>query len=288
VGPLHALAGGDLRRAQVRRAAARRAEALERLRLILAEPDHEPPQPSQPPPATVRGPSLLKVSLVVTLVVGPATLVATRSGWWPLTMVGWIAEGWCILLCIHEFAHYAMARLVGENPRLPVVARTVEAAVELRRPPGSGLELSRISAAGPAAAALAAAASVTLYASFGWSGLLWWAAAVSLITLANLLPVADVDGNTFLGPSVRWIAPIGFGFGVGIYLLLVVIGLPSVLLAAAAVIALGASLAPFVRAGPYWGGAPAARLMLGMGWLAMFLYLGFVGVVGLNWLIPLG
>lgn len=283
LGPLHSLAGDDLRKAHVNQVRARRAESLERLRVILADPNHAPAPRGQPQPALVKGLSLLKVSLVVTL----AAILVTLNGWWPLTIGCWVAEGWCVLLCIHEFAHFFVARSLGENPRLPVVTRWVEAAVELRARPASGLALSRISAAGPVAVALGAAASVTLYASFRWSGLLWWAAAASLITVANLLPVANLDGSTFLGPSARWFAVLGVGFGVGVYVILVILGLPSVVLAAAAVIALGAGLAPFVRAGPYWQGAPGARLLLGLGWLAVFLYVGFVAVIGMNWLIPL-
>jgi hypothetical protein len=143
-----------------------------------------------------------------------------------------------------------------------------------------------MAAAGPIAGALAAAASLILYAQYPWSGFLWWAVGSSLATVAQLYPWTGTDGLKFLAPSARWFAPVGLALGIGAYLILMLAGLASVLLTAAVVIAVGAQLAPVVRI-PYSRASAPVGLTLGVSWAVVTLYTGFVLMIGVNWLLPL-
>ncbi len=283
-GPFGAVAGDQSRSGAFKRFfRARRVEGLERLRLILADPSGSAPPPGPPEGPPLKGPSLLKVAVVISLV----TAVVTLIGWWPLTLACWVLEGYCLMVCIHEFAHFFAARRQGNHPDLPVVTQWVGAAVKPHPRPSTGVALAQVAAAGPVAGALAAAVSLTLYARYPWSGFLWWAVGSSLISVANLYPLTEADGLKFLAPSARWFAPVGLALGLGAYVILVLSGLASVLLAAALVIAVGARLAAVVRV-PYMQASAPVGLTLGVGWLAALLYTGFVFMVGMNWLIPLG
>ncbi len=282
-GPLAALTGDESRSGTFKQFfKARRVEKLERLRAILTDPSGSAPAPGPPEGPPLKGPSLLKVTVVMSLVTGLVTL----SRWWPLTLVCWILEGLCLMVCIHEFAHFFEARRQGNHPDPPVLTGWTGAAVKPHPVPPTGVALAQMAAAGPIAGALAAAASLILYARYPWSGFLWWAVGSSLVTVAQLYPWTGTDGLKFLAPSARWFAPVGLVLGIGAYVILMLGGLTSVLLAAAVVIAVGARLAPVVRV-PYSHASALVGLTLGLSWAVVSLYTGFVVMIGMNWLLPI-
>jgi hypothetical protein len=283
LGPLGALAGDESRSGVFKRfIKTRRLEGLQRLRAILTDPTGSAPPPGPPEGPPLKGPSLLKVAVVLSLVTGLVTL----SRWWPLTLLCWVLEGFCLIVCIHEFAHFFEARRQGNHPDLPVLTGWTGAAVKPHPLPPTGVALAQMAAAGPIAGALAAAASLILYGQYHWSGFLWWAVGSSVVTLAQLYPLTGTDGQKFLAPSARWFAPVGLALGIGAYVILMLAGLSSVLLAAAVVIGIGARLAPVVRV-PYSQASAPVGLSLGFGWAAVSLYTGFVLMIGVNWLLPL-
>ncbi|HYS28175.1 MAG TPA: hypothetical protein VEQ12_01555, partial [Candidatus Limnocylindria bacterium] len=214
------------------------------------------------------------------------TAVVTVTHWWPLTLACWVVEGYCLIIFIHEFAHFLQARQQGNHPDLPVLTGWTGAAVKPHPVPPTGVALAQMAAAGPIAGALAAAASLILYARYPWSGFLWWAVGSSLVTVAQLYPWTGTDGLKFLAPSARWFAPVGLVLGIGAYVILMLGGLTSVLLAAAVVIAVGARLAPVVRV-PYSHASALVGLTLGLSWAVVSLYTGFVVMIGMNWLLPI-
>ena len=283
LGPLGAVAGDESRSGVFKRfIKTHRMEGLQRLRAILTDPNGTAPAPGPPEGPPLKGPSLLKVTVVMSLVTGLVTL----SRWWPLTLVCWVLEGFCLIVCIHEFAHFFEARRQGNHPDPPVLTGWTGAAVKPHPRPPTGVALAQMAAAGPIAGALAAAASLILYASYPWSGFLWWAVGSSVVTVAQLYPWTGTDGQKFLAPSARWFAPVGLALGIGAYVILMMAGLTSVLLAAAVVIGVGARLAPVVRV-PYSHTTAPSGLTLGFSWAAVSLYAGFVFIVGMNWLLPL-
>jgi hypothetical protein len=283
LGPLGAVAGDESRSGVFKRfIKTHRMEGLQRLRAILTDPNETAPAPGPPEGPPLKGPSLLKVTVVMSLVTGLVTL----SRWWPLTLVCWVLEGFCLIVCIHEFAHFFEARRQGNHPDPPVLTGWTGAAVKPHPRPPTGVALAQMAAAGPIAGALAAAASLILYASYPWSGFLWWAVGSSVVTVAQLYPWTGTDGQKFLAPSARWFAPVGLALGIGAYVILMMAGLTSVLLAAAVVIGVGARLAPVVRV-PYSHTTAPSGLTLGFSWAAVSLYAGFVFIVGMNWLLPL-
>jgi len=283
LGPLGAVAGDESRSGVFQRfIKTHRMEGLRRLRAILTDPNGVAPAPGPPEGPPLKGPSLLKVTVVMSLVTGLVTL----SRWWPLTLVCWILEGLCLMVCIHEFAHFFEARRQGNHPDPPVLTGWTGAAVKPHPRPSTGVGLAQIAAAGPIAGAVTAAASLILYARYPWSGFLWWAVGSSVVTVAQLYPWTGSDGQKFLAPSARWFAPVGLALGMGAYVILMMAGLTSVLLAAAVVISVGARLAPLVRV-PYAQASAPVGLTLGFSWAAVSLYTGFVLMIGVNWLLPL-
>jgi len=283
LGPLGAVAGDETRSGVFRRfIKTHRMEGLQRLRTILTDPNGVAPAPGPPEGPPLKGPSLLKVAVVMSLVTGLVTL----SRWWPLTLVCWILEGFCLMVCIHEFAHFFEARRQGNHPDPPVLTGWTGAAVKPHPRPSTGVGLAQMAAAGPIAGAVTTAASLILYARYPWSGFLWWAVGSSVVTVAQLYPWTGTDGQKFLAPSARWFAPVGLALGIGAYVILMMAGLTSVLLAAAVVISVGARLAPLVRV-PYAQASAPVGLTLGFSWAAVSLYTGFVLMIGVNWLLPL-
>jgi Zn-dependent protease len=122
---------------------------------------------------------------------------------------GWsFAIGFVALLLLHELGHYVEARREGLRPQLPVFIPFLAAYVRYTR--GNPWQTARVALAGPIAGGLAALAFYLVAQGNGSQLLEALAFTGFFLNLANLAPVAILDGG-HIWRSAGWLRRGGGG-----------------------------------------------------------------------------
>ena len=212
---------------------------------------------------------IFKVPALATL--GSALVSLVAYGLWG----GWtFAIGIVLMIFIHEMGHVVEIRRQGMQATAPIFIPFLGAAIFQRSHPTTAINQALIGIAGPIAGTLGASAALIAYAGTHYTGLLVWAYFGFFINLFNLIPFAMLDGGWILAPVSKWVQVAGLAVLVGLFLLQLVSPIVIILFLIGIPMLIQRFRNPALDA-HLTSGPVAARVGLGVAWLALAVYLAF-------------
>lgn len=212
---------------------------------------------------------LVKIPALGTLITALISLGAYALFFGP-----WFGAGLVLMIFVHEMGHVLEIRRQGMKATAPIFIPFVGAAIFQRQLAADALKQAQIAIAGPLAGTVGATAAFVLFAATGWPQWLLFAYLGFFLNLFNMLPLGFLDGGWIMGAVSKWFQVVGAA------------------LIAAAVIFLHFRVSPFLiflailmiptiiarfrndKLPYYQSVSPAAKLGVGIAWLALSLYLG--------------
>jgi Zn-dependent protease len=249
-------------------------------------PIHSSPEPRQPRRdligwlgsgalavwAVVKYGLLLAVKIpAMTTLLSAAISVAA----WSVIFGWWAAVALVVMIFVHEMGHVVEIRRQGMQATAPIFIPFMGAAIFQRSHPTDALRQAQIGIAGPIAGTIGASVAFLFFNSTHAPIFLVAAWFGFYLNLINLIPAGMLDGGWILAPVSRWLLVAGYGLIlVGVFVLHAF----SVVLIVIALLGLPQLIARF-RGGesPYYTSVPdSAKWALGLSWLGLVLYLGFM------------
>lgn len=214
---------------------------------------------------------LLKLPAFATL----ASALVSVGAWALLYGSWWAGLAIVAMIFLHEMGHVLEIRRQGMQASAPIFVPFLGAAIFQRSHPTDALRQAQIGIAGPVAGTIAATIAWLVFIDTHNPILLFAAWFGFLINLFNMLPVWQLDGAWVLAPVSPWFQVAGIAaIVVGVFFLHVL----SVIAIIIGLLAIGTARAAFRNAkNPYYTSVPsAARWALGLSWLGLVVYLGFM------------
>jgi Zn-dependent protease len=211
-----------------------------------------------------------KIPAVTTLVSAVISV-----GAWSLLLGPWAAVALVAMIFVHEMGHVVEIRRQGMHATAPIFIPFMGAAIFQRSHPTDAVKQAQIGIAGPIAGTVGASVAFLFYTSTHSPIFLVAAWFGFFLNLINLIPAGMLDGGWILAPVSRWLLVAGYGLiAVGVFVLHAF----SVLLLVIALIGLPQLIARFRGAeSPYYASVPvSAKWALGLSWLGLVLYLGYM------------
>jgi len=204
-----------------------------------------------------------------------ASALVSVGAWALLYGSWWAGLAVVVMIFVHEMGHVVEIRRQGMAATAPIFIPFLGAAIFQRAHPTDALRQAQIGIAGPIAGTIGATVAWILFIDTQNPILLFAAWFGFLINLFNMLPAWQLDGAWILAPVSPWFQVAGIAaIVVGVFFLHIL----SVIAIIIAVLAISTTLAGFRNANnPYYTSVPApARWALGLSWLGLVLYLGFM------------
>jgi Zn-dependent protease len=187
----------------------------------------------------------------------------------------WFAVALVVMILVHEMGHVVEIRRQGMQATAPIFIPFMGAAIFQRSHPTDALKQAQIGIAGPIAGTLGASVAFLFYTTTHSPIFLVAAWFGFFLNLINLIPAGMLDGGWILAPVSRWLLVAGYGLiAIGVFVLHAF----SVLLLVIALLGLPQLIARFrVAESPYYTSVPdSAKWALGLSWLGLVLYLGYM------------
>ena len=212
----------------------------------------------------------VKVPALTTLVSAVVSI-----GAWSLVLGPWSALALVVMIFVHEMGHVVEIRRQGMQATAPIFIPFLGAAIFQRSHPTDALKQAQIGIAGPIAGTLGASVAFLFFTSTQSPIFLVAAWFGFFLNLINLIPAGMLDGGWILAPVSRWLLVAGYGLILfGVFFLHAF----SVVLFLIALLGLPQLIARFrVGESPYYTSVSSgAKWALGLSWLGLVLYLGFM------------
>ena len=196
-------------------------------------------------------------------------------GAWSLILGPWAAVALVVMIFVHEMGHVVEIRRQGMQATAPVFIPFMGAAIFQRSHPTDALRQAQIGIAGPIAGTIGATIAFIFYTSTHSPIFLVAAWFGFFLNLINLIPAGMLDGGWILAPVSKWLLVAGYGLiAVGVFFLHAF----SVVLLIIALLGLPMLIARFRNGdSPYYTSVAAgAKWAIGLAWLGLVLYLGFM------------
>jgi Zn-dependent protease len=190
----------------------------------------------------------------------------------------WTGVGIVLMIFVHEMGHVLEIRRQGLKATAPLFIPFLGAAIFQRNMPQDALKQAQVAIAGPALGTVGATAAFVLYAATGWPQWLLFAWIGFLLNLFNMLPLGFLDGGWIMGAVSKWFQLVGAALlAVAVLFLHFAI---SPFLIFIAILMIPTIIARFRNDSlPYYRSVtPAAKVGVGVAWLALTLYLGIAMV----------
>lgn len=188
-----------------------------------------------------------------------------------------VAAGLVLMILLHELGHVFEIRRQGMKATAPIFIPFLGAAIFQREHATDPIKQAQIGIAGPIAGTVAATAAFVLYGATHWDVLLFWAWIGFYINLFNLIPFGMLDGGWILAPVSKWFQV----FGLVVLGALVLVAHLNPFLLIFVVVGLVMMYQRFRNPAldAYYARVPqAARLGMGVAWLALVIYLSFASL----------
>jgi Zn-dependent protease len=212
----------------------------------------------------------LKIPALTTL--GSAVISVAA---WSLIFGPWAAVALVVMIFVHEMGHVVEIRRQGMQATAPIFIPFMGAAIFQRSHPTDALHQAQIGIAGPIAGTIGATIAFIFFTSTHAPIFLIAAWFGFFLNLINLIPAGMLDGGWILAPVSKWLLVAGYAvIAFGVFFLHAF----SVLLFVIALLGLPMLIARFRNGdSPYYTSVPAtAKWAIGLSWLGLVLYLGFM------------